>query len=396
LIALAVVAGLVLFVPATKPEPFGVAALMLTLVVLVLVLGRGKWPWPRSRWLWVVAVAVAAVVPLSVIARGFGRLDLMAILFHVEFGTAGATLAGLENEILTACLAGLLFFLAVVGLAGHVGSPRVPLAFGVAVLVLANPLIQFFAINAVLQKPDLNLASRLEVPVVNPPAVLPDIVVVYLEGLERDFARSDLFGDAYAPVAALEPEALTLTGVGQSEGTGWSMAGIVASQCGVPLLPHGFLYRNNYTIQRDFMVGQTCRADDLAREAGCTLRLAAEFVADISARSVIRDRQLAIVLLSDHLNHSSMMARRLPYGARRNTVLMIGGPRAGEVIARDASMMDVYPTVLAWLGFVAPDAGAGLGRSLLGDRPTLTEDIPQDVMDRTLIGDPALSAAVWR
>ena len=64
-------------------------------------------------------------------------------------------------------------------------------------------------------------------------------------------------------------------------------------------------------------------------------------------------------------------------------------------IAREATMMDIFPTILSFSGLAGRDAKAGLGRSLLGEAPTLLETKGFAQFTAELFPNPALSQAVW-
>lgn len=68
--------------------------------------------------------------------------------------------------------------------------------------------------------------------------------------------------------------------------------------------------------------------------------------------------------------------------------------QTGE-IDKLGSMLDVFPTVLDWLGLLNDVSGAGIGRSLLSDTPTLTEELGQQEIGTILSRDALLSAAIW-
>ncbi len=503
----ALCAAVVLLVPQQKPDTLGAVALLMMILAIGLARSRPVPPlmFFPSRAMIFLLIAVAVAVPVAVVARAFGRLDLLALVFHIEFGMQGAGLSDLRNEILTAVLAGLFYLGALVVLSRMTARKESVLVGGAAVLVGFNPLVLVVALGLVQDQPALNLTTRLAVPQITRPQVLPDVIVIYLEGVDRAFADAARFGTAYDPIRDLEAEGLTLTGVAQVDGTGWSMAGIVASQCGVPLLPNGLRFRNNYSGQVDFLDGQTCLGDvlhahgysaafvvggeggfagldhfvathsngelvdketmarmydaptyaaatagwimddqmvfdaalrthddlratgrpmfltvettgphgdnafvarrcvpdgqarilrDLPAAARCTTALMEDFIARV--RAMDRDRPLAIVVMSDHINHSAHMARDAPRAGRRNTVVLVGLGQTPARIGREASMMDVYPTVLAWLGFAPLDVRAGLGVSLFAPVPTLREEVPPDVLDANLMRDPALARAVWQ
>ena len=65
----------------------------------------------------------------------------------------------------------------------------------------------------------------------------PDIIYLYAEGLERSFLDDDLFPGLAPNLRRLESSTLHFTNIDRVYGTGWTIAGMVASQCGLPLLP---------------------------------------------------------------------------------------------------------------------------------------------------------------
>lgn len=494
--------------PWLRPDRYGVPATLALLVALVV--GRGLL-WRRQHRTYVVVVLAAALmVPAVVIARGFGRIDMMSVLFHADFGMAGATLKGLENEIIAGIVSIGYICLAVAMLAALWRcGPKVHLVAALG-LVLVNPFVQFAGLWAMQAPVSSDLSSRLVAPdLVANPGPSPDIVVIYLEGLDRRFADPAVWGDLYAPLGALANEGISFTGLGQIVGTGWSLAGMVATQCGVPVVPRGLIYRNNYddieafmpaiqclgdvlaakdyhtefvvggdltfggidqfyathgiTLQTglheqaliyppdeieaasinwildDQMVFQTARmrhalqlagsqpfalivetigphgkigylsrrcsdsgrgekSRDMPRVVACTIEDTVAFVRHVQAEQAAKrpGRALRIVVLSDHLSHDGTTPPVAAEFTARNTAMFIGGPEdAGRVIDRAGSMIDIFPTMLEWLGFAAAPVGAGLGRSLLSAPQTLVEKEGIAMLDAMITGDAALSLAVW-
>lgn len=88
--------------PNVKPDKPGIAAILCVIFAAVLG-GRSLWKAPNWHYVMVLLPALL-MVPFIVIARAFSSVDMMALAFHTNFGIKGATLAGLENEILAATL----------------------------------------------------------------------------------------------------------------------------------------------------------------------------------------------------------------------------------------------------------------------------------------------------
>ena len=79
--------------PRFRPDQIGPYALLVLILALVSGWRQFRAP-PRSFWL--VVLAGVLLIPGVTIARGFGRIDMISMLFHADFGMAGATLDGLE------------------------------------------------------------------------------------------------------------------------------------------------------------------------------------------------------------------------------------------------------------------------------------------------------------
>lgn len=95
-----------------------------------------------------------------------------------------------------------------------------------------------------------------------PPA--RDLVLIYLESLERTYLDPQRFPGLTPHLHALEQQALSFTNVQETEGAGWTIAGLVASQCGTPLLT--LLHGNALTGADRFMSNATCLGDVLAQQ----------------------------------------------------------------------------------------------------------------------------------
>jgi phosphoglycerol transferase len=90
------------------------------------------------------------------------------------------------------------------------------------------------------------------------------IIFIYAEGLERTYFDRDVFGDLLPNLRELSEDAHQFTNVYQASGTGWTIAGMIASQCGFPLIVRNRLASNTSiaSIDRPFD-GEFCFADIL-------------------------------------------------------------------------------------------------------------------------------------
>jgi phosphoglycerol transferase len=496
--------------PWTAPDKPGLLFL-LCLIAGFSIVGRAVWG-PRPWAFWLIPLAAALLVPAVALSRSFRRIDMLAIVFHRDFGMQGATLVGLETQILQGVLCGLGLILVFWGLSS-LGRWRT-WHFGMAALVimLVNPVVQFFVVSQLRAAVPSDLAERLVEPrlrPVTPQRLQPDVLVIYLEGTDRQFADPAVWGDVYAPLTDFAARGMTFTRVGQIAGTGWSLAGIVSTQCGVPIVARGVRYVNNFSDVDAFMPAVTCLGDILAtrgyaaayvvggdlgfgglgvffrthqvsdvtgkaeleavyppteisaaligwilddqmvfdfargklamlqgrpepfalfvetigphghdgylsrrctdegraafsrdarRVLNCTITDTLAFVEHAQAEQArLRpDRPLAVVLLSDHINNDPRTPSVDAEYAGYNTVIMVGaGAKAGRVVTKPGSMIDVLPTMLDWFDWAEGSVAAGLGRSLLGDGPTIVEQHGIDALDSMITTDVALANRIW-
>lgn len=92
------------------------------------------------------------------------------------------------------------------------------------------------------------------------------LVYIYVESLERTFLKEELFPDLAPQLASLERRSLHIKGIHQAPLTEWTIAGMAASQCGMPLATFRD-NRNDFSGVEQFMPGATCLGDIL-KQAG--------------------------------------------------------------------------------------------------------------------------------
>lgn len=88
-----------------------------------------------------------------------------------------------------------------------------------------------------------------------------NIVYIYLESLERTYFDENIFPGLINGLKQLEKISINFTNVLQVRGTGWTIAGITASQCGIPLVTpsHG----NSMSGMDHFLPKAICLGDIL-------------------------------------------------------------------------------------------------------------------------------------
>lgn len=94
-----------------------------------------------------------------------------------------------------------------------------------------------------------------------PAAQAKNLVYIYAESLERTYLDENLFPGLITELKELEQSALSFTGLEQVSGTHWTIAGMVASQCGIPLVTASG--GNAMSGIDRFLPGATCLGDVL-------------------------------------------------------------------------------------------------------------------------------------
>ena len=101
-----------------------------------------------------------------------------------------------------------------------------------------------------------------------PPVTAPEkknIILVYAESLETLYFDQEIFGDIVPNIRSLSESAHSFTNLVQVRGTGWTIAGIVASQCGFPINISNHLASNSTIASIDKpYADQACLADILS------------------------------------------------------------------------------------------------------------------------------------
>ena len=97
------------------------------------------------------------------------------------------------------------------------------------------------------------------------PRLKKNIILIYAESLEALYFDTELFGDLVPNIRKLSAKAHRYTNLIQVSGTGWTIAGIVASQCGFPLKVSNHLASNSTMASVDKPYpDETCLADILS------------------------------------------------------------------------------------------------------------------------------------
>ncbi|MBO6638550.1 MAG: sulfatase-like hydrolase/transferase [Roseitalea sp.] len=246
---------------------------ILALVVLVSLVGPRRRHSGRARFLPPLVLVPALLFAFwYFITIKFGQFGLGPILFHANHGVEANGVVGeflRTSRMPLAYIAALAVGLWLVSATDH----RFRRIDRLAVL----PLLAFnpFTWSVAEYVGDAQAASHRIVhsqyadvaDLRKAEADRPNLLILYLESSERTLMDQAAFGDVMAPLAPFAARGIELTNLHEAALTNWTLAGQVASQCGVPLMPLGLVTHNSFHFVEDaFMPGATCLADLLTRD----------------------------------------------------------------------------------------------------------------------------------
>lgn len=91
-----------------------------------------------------------------------------------------------------------------------------------------------------------------------------NLIYIYVESLERTYFDNEIFPGLLQELTRVKSFALDFTNIHQHPGTEWTISGMVASQCGLPLVSSSG--RNAMSGMSDFYAGAVCLGDLLHNE----------------------------------------------------------------------------------------------------------------------------------
>ena len=231
-----------------------------------------RWRAPAGRFLAYFAGFFAAALALWV-NRSFGSPTIEQILYHLHFAE-GAAVEMSEIFVSTFLVEVLAAALALAGIAsvlhGLVAQGRGPSrtrgARAVPLLVvgggLSMLLLQFSAFSwAAAHFEEDHFAQSYRAPVAS--ALQEErrrnLILIYVESLEESYSEPALFGaDLLAPLRTVGGQ--SLPAYHAAPGATWTIAAIVATQCGIPLTIYDDAERQEGE-GRSFLPGATCLGD---------------------------------------------------------------------------------------------------------------------------------------
>lgn len=249
---------------------------LLALVVLLL--------WKRTLSKFVTKLLFLPLSTSVVLSLFYGVADSFtgvgidqSVIFHLQAGFEGAGVKEYALLIFASLilLTGWLFLYSILlWRSGQRSAKR--RAIVVASLltlfsVVLNPAIQnLYAVFIAQSSAEMSDAAlELRQHYIDRPRVVSsetplNIIYIYAESLEETYFDERLFPGLLPNLQELRKQAIVFENVKQVTNTGWTIAGMVGSQCGVPLFMSG--EGNSLSGMKKFMSGATCMGDILQEQ----------------------------------------------------------------------------------------------------------------------------------
>ncbi|WP_299770890.1 sulfatase-like hydrolase/transferase [uncultured Pseudoteredinibacter sp.] len=194
-----------------------------------------------------------------------------ATIYHLKYGLGGAGFAEYLDIIIWGSFALILIAILIVYtffIASPIRSSRyasVVTATLIIAAILSNPslsdIYRLSGLSNPVKQSDFN-NYYVKPTLSTTPKQAKNIVYIYAESLEQNYFDESLFPGLTPGLNKLQKKASVFTNIKQVYGTGWTIAGITASQCGIPLVTpsHG----NSMSGMQEFLPGAVCLGDLLA------------------------------------------------------------------------------------------------------------------------------------
>ncbi len=213
-------------------------------------------------------VCAALLFPWAVLRQYFGKVTVNSVLFHLNEGVTGGVLDGTVTAFIASGVLIFAFLYAIYLFLSLSRHANVLLIVASACLLMLNPVSHYVSeeLSFWVNGPPKSVKDIAVDPVITKTPGQPrNLVIVYLEGIESTY-KHPVFGNVYDPIADLSENAVSFTNINQLPMTGWSVACLVGSQCGLPTVRRGVRQGFRLESKRSFMPNRICLGDVLSQQ----------------------------------------------------------------------------------------------------------------------------------
>lgn len=196
-----------------------------------------------------------------------------AVVYHLLMDMSGAGYGEFTSTIILSVLfliASILFAIYTYkSIRGATNRKHKALRYGLAIAVMAvayliNPAVSDLTILFESHAPQKRIITKPNEYLVPDFAEIDlngkNLVYLYLESVERTYLDESLFPGLTPNLQKLEAMGISFSNLSQTYGTGWTIAGVVGSQCGIPLVANA---GNSMSGVEQFLPEAVCIGDIL-------------------------------------------------------------------------------------------------------------------------------------
>jgi len=249
-----------------------------TLFFLVSLFRISRWRYTKTAALsFVTLIAVFIIATLVYLISDYftGEGVNDAVIYHLYYGFDGA---GMESyyPIIIATFGILLiliytFFYLYKKLTKQNKAPLSTSAVGFLSVALfsafiTHPLAASIYEMKIREADSAGFEKNYRTPtILSSPQKKMNFVYIYAESVERTYFDKELFGDLLKELRGIEEGATTFTNIRQTNGAGWTIAGLTSSSCAIPLVTPS---DGNSMSNGDFFYPKATCVGDLLKDEG--------------------------------------------------------------------------------------------------------------------------------
>jgi phosphoglycerol transferase len=252
--------------------------------------------WPKAFWI----VTLIISIPFVMTKILFGNNDIEPILVFLRDNQVDDMLTigidGFTKSIKTWALLILAIVASSFILTNYKKHfEKILVTFSIGMLAI-SPLTQYIRTTFLptAEHRDFVIEDRMYAPeILQKPSKQKNVVIVYLESVERSYGQIAEFKPYFSPIQKIADKSLELTNFVQTTGTGYTIAGVVSTQCGIPLLPNGLetvFFRNGLEASmKGFLPSVHCLGDQLSKDSYTLYYMNGASLDKFSKRSFLRE-----------------------------------------------------------------------------------------------------------
>ncbi len=275
------------------------------------------------KWLWLTALVFAIPFAVTKALFGINEIEPILIFFRdnqmndmVSVGIDGFTepLKFWAVLIITIIISSLFLLRC----KKHFGKVLAVISLA---LFFLSPILQYIG-NILLPNAaqrDFIIAERIQSPIIiAKPAVQKNLVLIYLESVERSYGQIPAFEAFYEPLQTLADQSVELVNLVQTTGTNYTIAGIVSTQCGIPLVSKGLqtvFFKNDVQASLDnFLPSVHCLGDQLTEDGYTLSYMNGASLDKFSKRSFLREHGFTRLFDKANLTEAQKQGRTNVWG----------------------------------------------------------------------------------